>query len=1188
MKPKFIAKRSVVLLLAVVLLTGCLIPHAANNETAHEAGGIPDPLISTTSNIDALPELSTDSTLLSDPESLAEAEAAYRERMQRERAEGILADSKIADYVNTDEFFETKPMFRLTALETLNSYVVQNADNTNTIYFMSENVKYVDAKGEIREKDVRLSATEKGFAVTDSDVKLLLPAKISDGISVNTGFGSITLTPRSRGDNVAKLDEKTNSVRYDGAFGNGTFLLYTPTLSGVKEDIVLEVNPESNSFEFILEADGLTLYTEDGIYYLVSPENKDCRIRFDQIFIYDANGHFTSGKITISEEGSGTFALTITAPREFLNDAETSYPVTIDPTINISTNTSSANIIDAPVFKLQANLNAGTWSYDSIGYTDSTYGLARTVVKLSGLLNDSGYQSLTADRITNVTFRAKEATGNSSKTVKIHPITGTPSWTETSVTWNNYGSYDSTVNYGGTLTGDQWTYFNITNLVKAWKNGSYNGNGCFIFIMGGTENSSSRALYSTEYSGTGNRPYLSMTYEAVVTFDAYSVYVNEGSSVFLECSVNPEDTYIYNWNISNTNIASCTTLNYDITNIAGYHAGNTNVTVTVRDLSNNLVGSASAMVFVLIPDDIYEIGNVQYNGSVRLTTEKKLSDELSIFACSINYLSNNFPVTDQITQMWRVKHVVYNMYSIRPYYKLDMRLGEGNNSAAVAHDIGMDDTYSLQSSAYLWWITWDTSEKYKIRRDGTSKVLCAGDLQGQTANVSVLTDNNSNDSGRWSFEKITSAAPTGIYLYDRETDEIITEMMIKYIAPDETISSADIGVLPVAYSSTVIDQSFYWYSSNNSTIQLLPDGTVTGKKSSDYYQNVYVIWNYPGMTSVSANYKIQVLKVRNGLYTIQNRGTTDYLKALTADIGLPGVIDSPYQYDNSYQWTITRAYKQYYSIISSKTGLALSLIDDSLFSLESDIVQSEYSKSAWQLWSLDLSPSNNIVIKSQNADLYNSNYVAGIVLIVGGISATQLEYTNNANYKDEWILNPAALQYWYSDEDSVLFWKKVPRIAYDNRSLSNLFYYDSSIEWALSEWEGKLNTYLPSTSVSSADIVVIGDTRYNLRYLNIPSNCAGMTRYDDFGITGYTRESGNGSVVEIIELKAATIFLIDEGHLENDQMCITTHEFGHALGFYGHANGSHIDVMYASINGVTELSFRDYYQILQIWNCMTH
>ena len=59
MKLKHIAKRAVTFLFAVILLTGCLIPHAANTETAQEAGGIADPLISTTSNIDALPELST-------------------------------------------------------------------------------------------------------------------------------------------------------------------------------------------------------------------------------------------------------------------------------------------------------------------------------------------------------------------------------------------------------------------------------------------------------------------------------------------------------------------------------------------------------------------------------------------------------------------------------------------------------------------------------------------------------------------------------------------------------------------------------------------------------------------------------------------------------------------------------------------------------------------------------------------------------------------------------------------------------------------------------------------------------------------------------------------------------------------------------------------------------------------------
>lgn len=70
---------------------------------------------------------------LSDPEALTIAESAYRERMERERADAFLAESKIADYINVNEFYETKPMFRVKTQESLNSYVFQNADGTKTV-----------------------------------------------------------------------------------------------------------------------------------------------------------------------------------------------------------------------------------------------------------------------------------------------------------------------------------------------------------------------------------------------------------------------------------------------------------------------------------------------------------------------------------------------------------------------------------------------------------------------------------------------------------------------------------------------------------------------------------------------------------------------------------------------------------------------------------------------------------------------------------------------------------------------------------------------------------------------------------------------------------------------------------------------------------------------------------------------
>ena len=826
MKLNLIAKRVIVLLLTVILISGCIAPCVAKAYGSEETTGqlFNAPGNGPIDNNSILPSVST----ISDSDTISDAENAYRERMQQEHAKAILAESKIADYVNTADFLETKPMFRLEALEKLNTYVVQNADNTNTVYIMSENVKYIDKSGKIREKDIALTASEKGYSVTDSDVKLLLPLKLSDGIDVNTDFGSLSLIPQLRAESAAKFNEKSNSVLYSGAFGSGSSLRYTPTLSGVKEDIILETRSEENSFEFRMETQGLYLAEEDGIYYLVSTDNKDSRIRLNQIYIYDANGRFTAGEMSVIDEGRGKFLLTVAAPREFLDDANTAYPVVIDPSFTINTNQYSSNIIDAAVHQNKPNMNAGTWQYDNIGYTDSTYGLARTVIKLSALLSDSTYQSLTASQINSVTFSAMEATGNSSKTVKLHPITGTPTWTESTVTWNNYGSFDTTVNYGGALTGDQRTSFNITNLVKAWKNGSYNGNGCFIFIMGGTENSQCRALYSMEYSGTTNRPYVSMTYQANVSFTSYSIYVNEGSVVLPDCNVSPTGTYSYSWSVNNNSIATCTWVNSPTTMLTGLHAGMTELNVTVTDSSNVAIGSATAMVFVLKPDGIYNISNVYYSGKL-LSVGKTLSDEMDVFVRGVTYSSND-PITDQITQMWRIKHVVYNIYTFRPYYKLDMRMGRDDDNTVIVGDAGMEDTYNYQLSDYFWWITWDESEKYTIRCDNTTNYLTAASEQALETPVYAQSNSNPGMKAKWNFTNVTSTAPTGVYLYDlAEESIIITTTRDIFVGTTKSLTTMQVSA--VAYSVEDISQAFTWGSSNNAIATVDSNGEVTGISS---------------------------------------------------------------------------------------------------------------------------------------------------------------------------------------------------------------------------------------------------------------------------------------------------------------------------------------------------------------------
>lgn len=996
MKPKFIAKRSVILLLAVVLLTGCLIPHAANNETAQEAGGITDPLISTTSNIDALPELSTDSTLLSEPESLAEAEAAYRERMQRECAEGILADSKIADYVNTDEFFETKPMFRLTALETLNSYVVQNADNTNTIYFMAENVKYVDDKGEIREKDIRLSATAKGFAVTDSDVKLLLPAKISDGISVNTDFGSITLAPLFRGDSTVILDEKSNSVRYDGAFGNGTFLRYTPTLSGVKEDIILETRPEENSFEFRMETQGLYLAEEDGIYYLVSTDNKDSRIRLNQIYIYDANGRFTAGEMSVIDEGRGKFLLTVAAPREFLDAAETTYPVTIDPSINVYTKQYSSNIIDAAVYQNKPNMNAGTWQYDNIGYTDSTYGLARTVIKLSALLSDSTYQSLTASQINSVTFSAMEATGNSSKTVKLHPITGSPTWTESTVTWNNYGSFDTTVNYGGTLTGDQRTSFNITNLVKAWKNGSYNGNGCFIFIMGGTENSQNRALYSMEYSTTGNRPYVTFSYTSILEIDDDYVDVEEADTYQLSVSVNPSGATI-TYSVDDTDIATVSSSGL----VTGIKAGTTFVTVFGGGDCRLVV------IYVLIEDGVYTFKSAQANKY--LTVDGVIEEEYIVRQREQIYEGN--PDYDKIRQMWKIKYLGYGKYSVRSVRMLYMGLSSfqsGNFTYVTTHYIRPNDYASSVDESEQWTISRPYSSSYiRLSQNGeSSKTVQSISNTITNGTATVLAQSSGSLYALWLAQKV-SIVPKGIYIYDTEKHQVVDNYSTEYVAPQEERNN----FLPVGYSGSYIEQSFFWSSTDGfvSLNSALPNATIKGLESG--VDCIQVRWNSPWST-IKTSFYVIVTAIPNGTYFIKNKQSGKY-----ADINSQIMADNSnvHQWEfhggDTQRWSFTRVDGEYYSIVSNNSTTAYYLGLENESNLNDNIVIRSSFLEASCKWKLEKKADGSFIIMTQkgtyNYELNGLLYVMSVASNNSGSNGgniQQLLYTNDSDYRDEWSL----------------------------------------------------------------------------------------------------------------------------------------------------------------------------------------
>lgn len=426
----------------------------------------------------------------------------------------LTANTQVLNYVDESVFASNNHVRRLEDEETLSSYVFLNSDGTKTVYYTYQEVKYLAPDGTIVEKDISLVNTTNGYETASNDVELSLPNDPANGIGISYLGYDITLTPQG-GMMRSPAQNNGTAIFYPDYFGIGASLMYTPTLSGVKEDIVLAHYTGINTFSFRLETDGLNLYLENNRYYLAVSEDADMRIDMGDIVSFDAHGRFDIGTLAVETITEGDeYILTLTVDEAFLTDENTTYPVSIDPTLTVSDNTHGAGAIeDVTIYSGTPNAN-GNWTYSHCGYYNSTYKVARTLVRLSGLYNDNTYRGASPAAITSAKFHIREASGTSGQQIELYQNTGDSTWTETGATWTNAGHVMKPGDPSSTATAvsNTDTVFDITSLLKYWKvvplSNTYAG-----FILKSTnETSKDKAFYSSEYSTISYRPYVEVTY----------------------------------------------------------------------------------------------------------------------------------------------------------------------------------------------------------------------------------------------------------------------------------------------------------------------------------------------------------------------------------------------------------------------------------------------------------------------------------------------------------------------------------------------------------------------------------------------------------------------------------------------------------------------------------------------------
>jgi hypothetical protein len=250
---------------------------------------------------------------------------------------------------------------------------------------------------------------------------------------------------------------KNNEITYKGLFEQ-TDVRYRIQGNAVKEDIILNNKPSNNAFTFEIKLKGLTAVAKKDGTIVFEDAKGNPQWYFEKPYMFDANNKYSDQVAFHLRQENGKTYVDVIADENFLQDPDTTYPVTIDPTINdwdvLRDNFIASNYPDS-IYSSNTYMNTGYSSY---------FGMTRALVRfyLPSLPSDSV--------ISNATFNAYQTNADGQQ-VSIDLYRITSNWSS-SVTWNNQPSVRSTKESTTTNnTANAYWSWDITQLVKDWYNG---------------------------------------------------------------------------------------------------------------------------------------------------------------------------------------------------------------------------------------------------------------------------------------------------------------------------------------------------------------------------------------------------------------------------------------------------------------------------------------------------------------------------------------------------------------------------------------------------------------------------------------------------------------------------------------------------------------------------------------------
>ena len=348
--------------------------------------------------------------------------------------------------------------------------------------------------------------SENGYSIkvsfADSNIKNTT-AKLSNHATKYVPTGNDDVETQYK--KLKTIDNNT-TISYKNLL-KGMTLEYVLSSNDVKENIVIEKAQDAYDYSFTYELVGLVaLLNEDGSISLIDEVTEDGVYVIPAPYMYDAEGE-TSYDVsyTLTDLGNGKYTLTVSANSEWINDAERSFPVVIDPTL-----TFEASYWDTYINSADPDVNYGSSDELWISSTKTTFIDYDELPELP--------ENATISRATLNMYYYYYVTSGS---LDIGLYLVYVDWLESTLTWNvanqntwmgiipsQLGSATLTASSSITETTPGLASINVTDLVQAWYAGMDNF-GMALKYEGGSNGS---VILKSWDAGEDTAAYYEITY----------------------------------------------------------------------------------------------------------------------------------------------------------------------------------------------------------------------------------------------------------------------------------------------------------------------------------------------------------------------------------------------------------------------------------------------------------------------------------------------------------------------------------------------------------------------------------------------------------------------------------------------------------------------------------------------------